>query len=87
MCVAVSCEGFALFFLDLESGEVKEERLGLLCFGWLCIGFVPNRIFLGGDFFSEGDLTVIRRRKTEKEKACCTGVKEKATSLILGADG
>lgn len=48
---------------------------------------MPHRIFRGGDFFSEGDLTVIRRRKTEKEKASYTGVKEKATSLILGADG
>lgn len=51
MCVAVSREGFVLFFLDLESGEVKEERLGLLCFGWLCIRFVPHRIFRGGFFF------------------------------------
>ena len=49
--VAVSREGFVLFFLDLESGEVKEERLGLLCFGWLCIRFVPHRIFRGGFFF------------------------------------
>jgi len=38
-------------------------------------------------FFSEGDLTVIRRRKSEKEKASYTGVKEKATSSIFGADG
>jgi hypothetical protein len=87
LCVAVSREGFVLFFLDLESGEVKEERLGLLCFGWLCIRFVPHRIFRGGFFFSEGDLTVIRRRKSEKEKASYTGVKEKATSSIFGADG
>lgn len=76
-----------MFLLDLESGEVKEERLGLLCFGWLCLRFVPHRICRGGEFFSEGDLTVIRRRKSEEEKASYTGVKEKATSLILGADG
>jgi len=37
-------------------------------------------------FFSEGDLTVIRRRKSEKEKASYTGVKEKAKSSIFGAD-
>lgn len=57
----------------LRKGKVRSALL------WLALYSVRAAPYLSWrNFFPEGDLTVIRRRKS---------VKEKATSLILGADG